>query len=381
LRSLTPTWRDTCSFRETRMTELRTPLKVALQDEPSEQELKRIWSAIVRQRAKKQARGELRIVFGIAPLVAIAVAILLLFLRGTESAPRAGALLSDNKPLTALGAAASSSASLSDGSRIELGPSARLEIVDNSSRSFVSVLRRGHATFDVRPGGPRLWTIEAGLASVEVVGTRFSVTRDESSVEVEVERGLVLVRGERVPDRIQRLGAGDRLKVSVAQATEAPPALAEPTSAALPELLSDSANALAPSVARVAAGAEHPGFDQLLITADTQRRRGELAAAEKTLNDAIASAPDRSRAALAAFTLGKLLLDGAGRPADAARAFSRAVTLGPPTAIAEDALARLMEAEDRAGNVEAARTAARSYRERFPNGRRAYAVGRWLEQH
>ncbi len=38
----------------------------------------------------------------------------------------------------------------------------RLEILRNDGRSFVSVLRRGSGTFDVEPGGPRHWIIEAG---------------------------------------------------------------------------------------------------------------------------------------------------------------------------------------------------------------------------
>jgi TolA-binding protein len=122
------------------------------------------------------------------------------------------------------------------------------------------------------------------------------------------------------------------------------------------------------------------GFDALLGRADAERRAGNLRAAEATLDAAVAAAPDRGRAALAAFTLGKLLLDGSGRPADAARAFSRAVTLGPPAAIAEDALARLVEAEGRAGHIERARTAARQYAARYPNGPKLYAVNRWLER-
>ena len=120
------------------------------------------------------------------------------------------------------------------------------------------------------------------------------------------------------------------------------------------------------------------GFDELIAQADAARRRGDLRGAESLLESALAGAPDRKRAALAAFTLGKLELDGLGNASRAAAAFSRAVSLGPPDAIAEDALARLVEAEGAAGQIEKARADALEYQKRYPNGRRAYAVGRWL---
>ena len=192
------------------------------------------------------------------------------------------------------------------------------------------------------------------------------------------ERGVVLVRGERVPDRIQRLTAGQRLRVTaeepraLAAPQDSPSAVATPNESAVVEAPSRTASP--PSATTTL------GFDALLARADAERRAGNLSAAESTLAAALSSAPDHGRAAVAAFTLGKLLLDGSGRPADAARAFARAVALGPPVAIAEDALARLVEAEGRAGHVERARAAARQYAERYPNGPKLYAVNRWLER-
>ena len=59
--------------------------------------------------------------------------------------------------------------------------------------------RRGGVRFEVEPDGPRRWTIETGLATVEVVGTVFEVERAPGAVDVRVERGVVVVRGERVP--------------------------------------------------------------------------------------------------------------------------------------------------------------------------------------
>jgi outer membrane protein assembly factor BamD (BamD/ComL family) len=73
-------------------------------------------------------------------------------------------------------------------------------------------------------------------------------------------------------------------------------------------------------------------------------------------------------------------MDNLGNPSQAAVAFARAVNLGPPGAIAEDALARLVEAEGKAGQAEKARADAKKYLTQFPSGRHEYAVRRWLEQ-
>src|SRR5207253_10960831 len=73
---------------------------------------------------------------------------------------------------------------LDDGSRIAMAAGGRATVVENSGRAFVVVLSEGSATFDVHPGGPRRWSIECGLATVEVVGTRFTIDRGASSVVV-----------------------------------------------------------------------------------------------------------------------------------------------------------------------------------------------------
>jgi len=362
------------------MTELRTPLKRELEDPAPEQEVRRIWGRIQERRAHARARRELR-VFARFGALGVALALVALFvLRGAGpfAARQPGPLLVGDAAPSVLDGRRGG-VNLSDGSHIELAPNTKLEVVDNSGRAFVSLLHGGRATFDVQPGGPRRWTIEAGLASVEVVGTRFTLDREPSSLDISVEHGIVLVRGERVPDRIQRLTAGQHLRV-VAEEQSLPVAREDGASAA-PAPADSAAPSATPPVTAAPSASAAVGFDALLARADAERRAGNLSAAESTLASAIGTAPDHGRAAVAAFTLGKLLLDGSGRAADAARAFSRAVALGPPAAIAEDALARLVEAEGRAGHLARARDAARKYAERYPNGPKLYAVNRWLEQH
>jgi transmembrane sensor len=81
------------------------------------------------------------------------------------------------------------------------------------------------------------------------------------------------------------------------------------------------------------------------------------------------------RAGLASFTLGRVLLDELGRPREAADAFARARQAGGP--LAEDALAREVEATARAGDKVRSRELAGEYQALYPNGRRAKAVSRW----
>jgi len=83
------------------------------------------------------------------------------------------------------------------------------------------------------------------------------------------------------------------------------------------------------------------------------------------------------RTPLAAFTLGRLQLDALGHPAQAASAFTQAIALGLPQSLQEDAYARLVQAQSRAGNAAGARAAAQQYEQRFPSGKRLDEVRRW----
>jgi transmembrane sensor len=97
----------------------------------------------------------------------------------------------------------------------------------------------------------------------------------------------------------------------------------------------------------------------------------------QTLKAAVAGGTEPPRRAIAAFTLGKLLLDTAGQPGQAEAAFRTCLRLSPPSSVAEDALARLVEAQARSGKVLGAKTTARQYEQRYPNGRRLADVQRW----
>ena len=231
----------------------------------------------------------------------------------------------------------------------------------------------------MRPGGPRRWSIECGIATVEVVGTRFTVERTAGGAHVAVERGVVLVRGERVRDRVQRLVAGESLDVGEAPVPAAVVPARPATSSAAPQL------ALAPAVsgvpaavaaspqptappawrklaqggdnarayaelgpAGIASASQNASVDDLLALADVARLSAHPSDAITPLSRVLGEHPSDPRAPLAAFTLGRLQLDSLKRPAPAAEAFARAIALGLPQSLQEDRLrARLVEARAR----------------------------------
>ena len=295
-----------------------------------------------------------------------------------------------------------------DGSRIEVAPQTELRVVRNDAHTLVTALERGRTTFDVRPGGPRRWLVEAGAASVEVVGTRFTVRRDDVAVHVEVERGVVLVRSAALAGGSVSLTAGQSVLVtkpavtasaapmpavsaplpvpSVPLAASAPfaappttPAPASSASPALPIALS-ALPSLPPSAGETKAAPRDTvdAVDRALAAADAARQRGDRIEAAEALEVALAAArPNDKRRGLAALSLARLVLRG--DPARAARVLHDAFA-AMPADLVEDALARRVEAEGRSGRRDEAARLAAEYGRRFPLGQRASEVKRWSSE-
>jgi transmembrane sensor len=285
----------------------------------------------------------------------------------------------------------SSTLDLADGSRVVLAAGGALWPLENTGRSIVLLLASGSADFDVRPGGPRRWSIEAGLATVEVVGTSFSVRRSDAELVVEVRHGTVLVRGERVRDRVQRLSAGEGLVVTAKEepAPLASAAPAEPRAERVREERSlpawrklagqgEYAKAYEDLGANgIAARAATADVEQLLALADVARLSGHPADAVEPLARVVSRHRTDPRAALAAFTLGRVHLDSLADAPAAANDFATALAVGLPPALLEDAYLRLVEARARAGDRAGTEQACREHHRRFPNSPRASKLARF----
>jgi transmembrane sensor len=398
-----------------------TPIKDQLTDPVSEEAVARVWQRIDARfpRGRRPRRVPVWSVALLAGAAAAATVVSVVSFRD------AGPLrLADGSAVVAVTAPAGGEVvSMADGSRIELGAGASFEPLESTGTSFIGSLQRGSAGFEVHPGGPRRWQIECGLATVEVVGTHFSCDRAPGRLRVAVQRGVVLVRGERVPDRARRLAAGESLEViDPTAAPEAPSAAPVTTAAAggdvvpaAPEAALDDAPdqddearaaepAGTPAVGRTH-GAAHGGawrelardgrhseafaalgaqgirretrrlgVTDLLALADVARLSGHPAEAVPPLERILRDFSSDAQAPLAAFTLGRLELDALHRPARAAGALERALTLGVPRSLREDVRARLVEAYAAAGQRAAAHAAADAYTREFPNGRYAARI-------
>lgn len=392
------------------MTDRNTPIRSVLEDGYSEQDVQRIWLAVESRTARRPLERRVR---GMSWAAACAVVVVLaLYLgRGFVAGPVSGPLelASGGMPSgwTVPRQAATETVTLKDGSRLFLEPGTRLEVVNNDSATFYSLLLNGKSTFDVRPQGSRRWLVECGLATVEVVGTKFSCELRPGGLTVAVERGVVLVRGERVPHRVKRMVAGERFNVvaSPGESSSNTPRLSAPVIPSAPSASSVSSGQLSAvavpqsgsvsSKVRGSAGSkgsasmhsgsssasaslrERDSVDSWLADADQARRNGDQTTAERLLERVVREFPADPRASVAAFTLARLQM--AQHPEVAARSLSSALGQGLPRSLEEDALARLVEAQVRSGDREQAVRTAAQYDRRFPQGSRREDVHRWIE--
>jgi transmembrane sensor len=355
------------------MSRLKFPLKEGLRDPADEAAVSRMWQAIDSRFPRHHRRPA---TFFLAPglVLAAAAGIAVVAFVHHDAGPlrlaNGGAIVAVDAP------PAGAHVALSDGSSIELSAGARFEPIESSAASFIGVLERGTATFDVQHGGPRRWQIECGLATVEVVGTRFSCARGPDRLHVGVERGTVLVRGERVTNRVRRLSAGESLDVLDPSATEAEAEIPAPAPIAAPgpEAAASVEAPVAPVQAPAHAGtswrelerigrhreafaalgaqgirreSKRLGIADLFALADVARLSGHPTEAIAPLQRIVDGFAHDPQAPLAAFALGRLLLDDLNRPAAAAAAFNRALELGPPRSLRENVRLRLEEARSR----------------------------------
>lgn len=405
------------------MAELPQPIRHVLDESVDEQRVYRVWRNVGRARAAawrgqgRTVRARRHVAMGAAGLAAAAALALALWHAGRDGQ---GPVRTTEGELPAVletpaGAAMAEVVHLDDDSRLVITPGARLVTEHNSGERFEARLDRGHVELEIEPGGPRRWRIEAGLATVEVLGTRFLVERGDDSVRVEVLRGRVAVQ-DNVRGGREELSAGESTVVGgesarspparlpsdtepSGEAVEAAPPAAEPEEAAPAQptgaversrqqsprwrdlarrgRYDDAWEVLGSSgLSRESRGAS---TEQLLELADVARLSGHPEDAVAPLERLLREHPGDGRAGLAAFTLGVVHMDQRAAPERAAGAFEQALELGLPAPLREDALARLAEARGRAGDFAGARRAAKRYLEHHPDGERAPDVARWLD--
>lgn len=252
---------------------------------------------------------------------------------------------------------------LGDGSRIVLDDAATvLRKKVEYDNEVLFDLETGGAHFEVARRPSRVFRVHAGPVTIEVIGTGFRVQRSGTQSFVAVDHGRVLVSwwgGSR------ELGPTDEGTFPPASTATLPA-----DSTTLPPARRPTARA---ARFRVLAAPE-----LLFQRADRARRDGDNEAAIASLRALLDAYPHDANAPAAAFTVGHLLLETSRRPREAALAFEQARKLAAgKSALAEDALAREVEALDAAGDVPAARARAELYLSLFPTGLRKDQVTTW----
>jgi len=300
-------------------------------------------------------------------------------------------------PAPLAGASATAPASslhYADGSVAELTAPGSVVHLDQQTPDFVSsTVVSGRARFDVVHNHARTFEVHAGDVNVRVLGTAFVVERSGNRARVSVERGRVRVSWP-----------GGEVLLGVGEAGEFPPPQAppEPATSAVPvEALDlETPSAGGPPAEAPTAAEAHPWRDlaergeyakafaalrrtpndvreepaDLLLAADVARLSSHPAQAVAPLRRVCERYSKDPRAPVAAFTLGRVLLDDLGRASEAASAFDLASRLWPSGPLASDAQAREAEAFKKAGNLPQARAVAEKYLAQHPGGRHAAAL-------
>ena len=302
----------------------------------------------------------------------------------------------------------------SEGSSIILERGGQLRVLSLASNGARVLVEKGAADVAIaHRHGPGRWRFEAGPMTVDVTGTRFRVdwNPDNRSFAIDMKEGSVVLGGDclgGVPRRVQR---GDSLRLTCGPAAAAaPPAPAKADTAKSLAILEEPEQGKAPPapahaprvVARheardgraanepdwralVAAGrysegvraAERIGWNrvcrganavELLALADAARLSGETARAVEALVMLRQRFPGTTSAATGAFSLGRLAFEQRAAYSEAARWFAIYLDEQPRGPLMGDAVGRLMEARQRAGDRSAARRDAQNYLQRFPEG-------------
>ena len=290
-----------------------------------------------------------------------------------------------------------------DGSAVLLfDDRSHLAIESVNPQSIVVSLTSGMAHFEVVPNPARAFSVRVDSVNVRVLGTSFNLERDTGRVRLTVERGLVQAtwpQGQRVLSAGQSgwfpEGSVPRDRDTVA----APPSpVEESPPATAPGQDDHSQRSGAPAATLRGRFREHASrgeyaeayralaaapqsvdntAEDLLLAADATRLSGHPQQALPYLQRLLDKHAHDQRAPLAAFTLGRILLSELARPREAADAFLLTRRLAPDGQLAQDALAREVEAANKAGAPERARRLAEEYRGRYPGGRRLEEVRRY----
>jgi transmembrane sensor len=317
------------------------------------------------ERARRRSR-RLKLAAATVGLAAAATAVIWL---GPWRAPAPPVASHPAAPLLApIASAPEPKTTFADGSVARVSDGGELVVESATPEHIEAVLAAGAADFEVtkRPG--REFVVKAGVVRVRVVGTRFRIERLGERTRVSVSEGKVEVRRG---DSLDYLEAGEsRFFPSLPEASRAEP---RPGTGGGRARFLDLARAgefkAAYQVMNQNPAVVGSSAEELMLAADAARLSSHPEEAVRYLRRVTSEHSRDSRAPLAAFTLGRLLLSQLSRPGEAAEAFALSRRLRPAGGLSEDSLAREAEARGSAGANGRARILAREYIMRYPSGK------------
>jgi len=261
-----------------------------------------------------------------------------------------------------------------DGSTALLvGDRSTLSVGEQTPEKALSEVRTGKVQFDVVRNPERRFQVLAGQVKVTVLGTRFSVERQDVGAQVFVDEGQVLVEW---PSGSQVLRAGEGGYFPRAAA----PLKQKPRQSWQEHTRRGEYHRAFELLRQVPLSEIKDEVNELLLASDAARLSGNPTAAVPFLEKVLANHRGDARASLAAFTLGRLQLMDFSEPRNAAKSFELARTLAASGPLVEDALAREVEALWAAGDFAAARDKARLYLASHPTGLRRPFIEHLLQR-
>jgi transmembrane sensor len=250
-----------------------------------------------------------------------------------------------------------------DGSTARVLQGGQIVVQTATETRIETVLETGAAEYSVVPKPARAFIVHAGSVTVEVIGTQFRVENESERVRVAVTRGKVRVtagdeRVELVPGESRWFARTEKAPAEPVDAAAARTAAAPGQRERFVDLARRGDYGNAYQVLARSPGAVGSSAEDLMLAADAARLSNHPVEALAFLRRVTREHPRDTRAPLSAFTQGRILLSQLGRPMEAADAFEQARRLAPTGPLASRALARQIEALNRAGQTERARALA-----------------------
>lgn len=387
---------------------LPVPVRRVLADPVDDQALDRVWRRIADQRARRNARLRDWMVV-VVPTLAAAMALLIYINPLQWGQPQGLSLENGTEP----GVLRSTQAArrywrFSDGSIVVAARNTRMQVTQNTSHVLAIRLETGRAHYSVQKKAQHRWTVDCGLALIEVIGTKFWAERDAHTVSVGVTEGTVEIKSALLEKGARTLAAGERLRISESPQTRTPtttlsttpspaepqtneparsttPAVSEPEPVPLTWQQAAAQGDFALAATRIEAQglrqlqAQITDADTLLQLSDVLRGAGRTAEAAQVLEDFQRRFSQDARASQMAFSLGRLYLEQLSHPARAAKIFEQLVANNPPAGLLDDTYLRWIESLVKAGDAEKAKRVAQEYMQKYPRGHRVQDIKQWVD--